>query len=162
MQILTLDVETTIFQKGNPFSRRNKLVMSGVKLRGGVAITGDLSKEELQQCIDGKLIVGFNLKFDLHWIRRKGVDITNISVWDCQLAEFMLECQTNPYNSLDDAAIKYGFPVKLNVVKTEYWDKGIDTDAIPKDILREYLEYDLSLTEMVFREQYKQFKGVYP
>jgi DNA polymerase I-like protein with 3'-5' exonuclease and polymerase domains len=40
--------------------------------------------------------------------------------------------------------------VKLDVVKEEYWDKGLDTDEVPYDILCEYLVQDLETTESVF------------
>jgi DNA polymerase I-like protein with 3'-5' exonuclease and polymerase domains len=50
---------------------------------------------------------------------------------------------------------KYGLPGKLDVVKTEYWEKGIDTDQIPQDILKEYLLGDLDATQQVFEKQDK-------
>lgn len=115
----------------------------------------------LQGRIDNaSVIVGFNIKFDLHWIRRAGFDISKIKVWDCQVAEFLLNYQKTPYPSLDGAAEKYGFPKKLDVVKLEFWDKGIDTDMIPRDVLSAYLTQDLLLTEQIFRIQYKQFTGL--
>src|SRR5690606_32608216 len=46
-------------------------------------------------------------------------------------------------------------PVKLDVVKTEYWDKGIDTKDVPEDILLEYAAYDAQLTLDVYKEQIK-------
>ena len=59
-----LDVETTIFQKGNPFSRQNKLVLVGIGDYMG------MEKEKIQEEINNtKLLVGFNIKFDLHWIK---------------------------------------------------------------------------------------------
>lgn len=163
MNILTLDVETTTFQKGNPFSRKNKCVMVGFKWLDTHSICefcDDRTKLIVQQVVDrSDLLVGFNIKFDLHWLVRIGVDISKIKVWDCQIAEFLLENQSNPYPSLNDALLKYGLPTKLEVVKTEYWNKGIDTDQIPYGILKEYLEYDLIGTEACFKQQYFQFTG---
>jgi len=71
-----------------------------------------------------------------------------------------LNKQTPRYPSLDQACEKYGIPLKLDVVKTEYWDKGICTSEVPTEILQEYLEGDLDRTERVFKEQIKQFKGI--
>jgi DNA polymerase I-like protein with 3'-5' exonuclease and polymerase domains len=48
--------------------------------------------------------------------------------------------------SLDDALARYGLEAKLNVVKTEYWDKGIDTDVIPAEIVEEYGTWDAHQT----------------
>jgi DNA polymerase-1 len=103
------------------------------------------------------LLIGFNLKFDLHWAKRCGISYEGFKVWDCQLAEFILERQTKAYPSLANTAIKYGLPAKLDVVKTEYWDKGVDTDAVPRDILTEYANHDVELTYMVYLKQKEQF-----
>ena len=163
-RVLIYDVETTISSRGSPFDNTNKLVMSGFKWCKDDYPFDCVTQNHLEntQCYfnASTLIVGFNIKFDLNWARRIGVDISNVCVWDCQLAEFLFNKQAKRYPSLDEACEKYGIPPKLDVVKTEYWEKGIDTDEIPVDILREYLEGDLDRTERVFKEQIKQFKGV--
>lgn len=177
MKILTLDVESTIFQypgnrkpsdkRGHPLSTYNKLMSIVVKWM-------DKSPEFIYkpeekyynlyletQLNTADIVVGFNIKYDLHWLNRLGVDVLSIKqVWDCQLAEFMLESQRNPYPSLNQACEKYGLPLKLDEIKTEYWDKGIDTDEIPMPTLQEYNEYDVICTENVFKHQYKQFTGI--
>ena len=161
MNILILDVETTISNKGNPFDLTNKCVCVGLKFTTCEEVI--FYKEDFtaiqEYILAADIIVGFNIKFDLSWLKNIGIDISNVRVWDVQLAEFILECQENPYNSLDDAAIKYGFNKKLDIVKTEYWDKDIDTDAIPREILSDYLTQDLVLTQQVYEKQYEQFKN---
>lgn len=149
---LCLDIESTIFQKGNPFSRRNKLVLVGIGNYQG------LDRQEIQDRITAtNLLVGFNIKFDLHWIQRHEIDFSHCTVWDCQLAHFLLTGQSQPYPSLNSVASEYGLGSKLDVVATEYWEKGIDTDAIPEDVLQEYLKQDLLLTEQVYHYQIKLF-----
>lgn len=159
MSILILDVETTISNKGNPFDQTNKLVCVGLKFTNETRfIFYEEQFDYIQDIINNAaIIVGFNIKFDLHWLRRIGVDISKIRVWDCQLAEFLLNNQQTKYPSLNEAAIKYSLPMKLDVVKSEYWDKGIDTDQIPREVLSEYLTQDLVLTQQVFERQRKQF-----
>lgn len=103
-------------------------------------------------------IIGFNLKFDLHWLVRYGLDISRLRVFDTQLAEFIIRNQSCPYPSLDNTAISYGLEGKLDVVKTEYWDKGIDTTDIPEDILTSYLKQDVEQTYQVFLKQQKKIK----
>lgn len=169
MNILTLDVETTTYNKGHWADKRNKLVMVGHKTLDDQSISTCYTKFDkqtihiLQTIInDSDILVGFNIKFDLHWLCNIGIDIKTIKrVWDTQIAEFLLEAQRNPYNSLNDALTKYGYPLKLDVVKTEYWDKNINTDEIPTPVLQEYLQYDLIGTENVFKEQYHKFTGVH-
>jgi DNA polymerase I-like protein with 3'-5' exonuclease and polymerase domains len=157
-KILILDVETTTSHKGNPFDLTNKLVCIGTKWKGEKPQVSYLFKPVNRAIKEADLIVGFNIKFDLHWLRKVGYNIENITVWDCQIAEFLLECQEKRYISLDDTLLKYNLPPKLDIVKTEYWDKGIDTDAIPREVLTEYLEKDLICTELVFERQLEQFQ----
>jgi DNA polymerase I-like protein with 3'-5' exonuclease and polymerase domains len=161
MNVLILDVETTISNKGNAFDKTNKLVCVGVRDKyGNTGIWYEDGFHYTQEEIDkSDLIVGFNIKFDLHWLRNIGIDISKIKVWDCQLAEFLLSHQQNKYPSLDEAAEKYGFNKKLDIVKNEYWDKGIDTDMIPRDILSDYLIQDLILTQQVYERQLAQFQS---
>ena len=165
MNILTLDVETTTFQKGNPFSKRNKLCYVGLKWLGQeCTISNHINNQQqdvqsIQASINlASIVVGFNIKFDIHWLMNIGVTFDNVKqVWDCQIAEFLLESQQNPYNSLNDALEKYGLPRKLDVVKSNYWEKGIDTPEIPNEVITEYLAYDLEGTENVFIKQAEQF-----
>jgi len=152
---MILDIECTTSSKGNPFDLMNKMVMIGQMEDGKVTITTDKFNEIN---VDNEFLVGHNIKFDLHWIRRCGASMENIQVWDTQLAEFILTGQEKRFPSLDGCLEKYGFPLKLDVVKTEYWGKGIDTDAIPTDILTEYLKRDLSGTEQVYLAQKQLFE----
>ena len=166
MNVLTFDVECSISNKGNPFDVTNHLVMVGTKrLTEKVPLCIDYWKSKsVWQAIQDEInwadiLVAFNAKFDLHWLRKIGIDFEDKRIWDCQIGEFILNNQTTPYPSLDQAAEKYGFDKKLDVVKTEYWDKGIDTPDIPRDILSDYLAQDLKLTEQVFLKQKEQFEG---
>lgn len=158
MKYSIFDVETTTSNSGNPFDQTNKLVCAGV-LSNGKSLTYYDKFNEIDNTLQGSdLAVGFNLKFDLHWWRRMGFKYPK-SIWDCQLAEFLLSYQENKYPSLDETLEKYGYPPKLDVVKNEYWDKGIDTDKVPREILSEYLATDLIRTEQVFKRQYHMFQS---
>jgi len=96
------------------------------------------------------VLVGFNIKFDLAWVRRYLPNI-NLSgnVFDCQLAYFLLNQQKTPYPSLNDVCSAYGFPSKIGTV-SKYWESGMDTTDIPKEELIDYLKQDLILTEKVY------------
>jgi DNA polymerase I-like protein with 3'-5' exonuclease and polymerase domains len=105
-------------------------------------------RELLSQC---KMLIGFNLKYDLHWLRRYGINLPEgLRVFDCQNAWFILTNQLNRYPSLDQVAEYYHEEKKIDVVKIEYWDRGLDTDEVPYNILCEYLEQDLVVTANVF------------
>lgn len=168
MKIGFLDVETTGAcngTKGNPFSRYNQLVVAGLlvdvgsiylwphrsEMVGGVgSFRGRLG---LVDCL-----VGFNIKFDLHWARRYDLLVANVKIWDCQYAQYCIWRQSKIFPSLDECLEYWGLEKKLDVVKTEYWDKGIDTDKVPSEILQEYLKQDLLCTEQLYKKQMEYLK----
>jgi len=157
MRWMTLDCETTTFQKGNAYSRCNRIVSIGVKTEDTsyIVYADDKHfKENIQDFLNNtELLVGFNIKFDLGHLKRYGFTFDHLRIWDCQLAEFLLSYQQYPYPSLNKVAERYGLGTKLDIVKEEYWDKDIDTHLIPRDILNEYLQQDLDLTTEVFFKQ---------
>ena len=165
MRSLTLDVETTISNKGNPFDETNKLCYVGLLGSTPRTISIEYGDEpyrhkldEIQKEIDeSEILVGFNIKFDLHWLRKYGINFVGKRVWDCQLVHFILTGQQYPYPSLNSVSAYYDLGSKLDVVATEYWGNKIDTLNIPKDILEEYLIGDLQLTQKVYEKQMKEF-----
>jgi len=78
-------------------------------------------------------------------------------IWDVQLAEFILSGQTIRYPSLEGVAQSYGLGSKDDVIAREYWDKGIDTDNIPPDILSRYCKRDIELTYQIYLRQKERF-----
>lgn len=162
LKLLALDVETTISQKGNPYDSRNKLVCiswakgvsGGGVLSSGAARFSPVLIESLQKLVDeADLIIGFNFKFDYHWLRKVGLKLEESKLWDCQVAEFVIERQRVAYPSLEDTAVKYDLGHKLDVIKRDYWDKKIDTDKIPWEILKAYAIQDALLTLRVYEAQ---------
>ncbi len=161
MNPIVLDVETTISNKGNPYDQTNSLCYIGVKgqsslhclpIEYGDEPFGDRLDLVQQLVNESGFIVGFNLKFDLAWLKKYSIDLSNVRVWDCQLVHFILTGQQNPYPSLDGVAGYYKLGSKLDAVST-YWEQGIDTPDIPQEILEEYLTQDLELTWQVFEKQ---------
>lgn len=160
MNILSLDVETTTFNKGNVYDSRNKLVCYSYANEIGTELFVDAVQWKetagLQYMVDhSNLVVGFNFKFDYHWLSKEGVDLSKSTIWDVQIAEFILSNQTIRFPSLNDTCKRYGIEQKLDVVKTEYWDKGIDTDQVPWDILRDYAAHDAKVTLECYHAQRK-------
>jgi DNA polymerase I-like protein with 3'-5' exonuclease and polymerase domains len=163
--IIAYDVETTIYEKGSTYSQTNKLVYVGfykdeqeyslLPIEYNDEPYGN-SLKEAQSILDNcDLLVGFNLKFDIGWGKRYGLDFSNIRCWDCQLVHFMLQGQADSYPSLNGVCEYYGIGSKLDEVKA-YWDAGIDTPDIPRDILEQYLKQDISLTLEVYKKQVEE------
>ena len=159
---VVLDVEATGAQRNHahPFDYRNVACNLGLynidtgelkiwKIQYDDDPYGD-SLKEIQTWLDqATLLVGFNLKYDLHWLFRYKLSYSQ-RLFDCQVAYFILRNQQNSYPALNNVALELGVEQKLDVVKTEYWDKGLDTNQVPYEILSEYLEQDLRTTAQVF------------
>lgn len=163
MNILTIDTEQTIQFKGDPFYAPNKLVC--ISYTGNKAGTGVVPVEYGDQPYGGNLafvdglvqradlLVGFNLKRDLHWLRRYGLKFSDKRVYCTQLGEFLLGGQLEMYPALDNVSVRYGLGSKLSRVATEYWDKGINTNQIPWDVLEEYAIDDAVKTYKIWQAQ---------
>lgn len=158
MTYLVLDVETTITNKGNPFDQTNKLCYVGITnkvfdIEYSVKPYKALL-EDIQLSLDASdILVGFNIKFDLHWLRRYGIEFSSKRIWDCQLVHFILTGQEVTYPSLNKVCEHYGLESKLDEVKEVYWNNGVDTPDIPEDVLVKYLQQDVNLTEQVYLKQ---------
>jgi DNA polymerase I-like protein with 3'-5' exonuclease and polymerase domains len=158
MSVLTFDVETSTKNKGNPFTASGKMVSYGVKVDDeectfhyytDIDFAGVL-REAIRSA---KLLVGFNLKFDLHWARRYGsMPSDRVRVWDCQIAEFIIRGQQGAYPSLNECLTKYGLGQKDDKI-AEYWDLGVDTEFIPVDELKFYNNLDVELTYKLYLAQ---------
>ena len=164
MKTLVLDVETTITNTGHPFTKDNRLMLVGLDghrvydIEYGVEPHQE-SLKQIQVAVDSAdVLVGFNIKFDLHWLQRYGIDFKTKRVHDCQLVEFILRNQANPYPSLNGTAEYYDLGTKLDEVKETYWKNGIDTNKIPLNILTDYLNQDVDLTYKVYLEQVKELE----
>jgi DNA polymerase I-like protein with 3'-5' exonuclease and polymerase domains len=157
---LILDVETTIFNKGHPFDPRNFLVSYAYKVgrdssRFGYFHDPDFLSNLRDNVDNATELVGFNIKFDLHWLNRVGIRIPNdCAIWDCSLAEFVLSGQTARFVSLNESLISYGEARKPDLV-SEYWNSGISTEEIPIETLEEYNRYDVEGTYSLYQHQRK-------
>lgn len=158
-----IDVETTTHNKGHPFDERNFLVSYAVKQGTGLIVfkyyhDPDFISYLRATLASASLLVGFNIKFDLHWIARTNVAFSHCKVWDCSLAEFILSGQTAGFISLNEALEQYGLPTKTDLV-AEYWARGISTENIPVYILQEYNEWDVTVTELLYNVQKELLSG---
>jgi len=102
------------------------------------------------------LMVGHNLKFDLNWLSFMGVDYRG-KYWCTQTSEYLLGGQNMRDLKLKQVAERRGQPAKLDIVQ-DYWDRGINTNQIPKKILGEYLRQDCITTYHVYMDQLKELE----
>lgn len=156
-----LDVESTTYLNGSPLSARNRLCYVGIRIAGrnhlfDIEYSGQPYNDalgEINVLLDSvDSIVGFNLKFDLGWLRRYGVRVPadGVDVFDLQLCEFLESNQSIPYPSLANTLIKYGLPPKSDIVEREYWSVGINTPQVPRQVLETYLSNDLEIEDALY------------
>lgn len=156
--VLTFDFETSTLNKGNPFTASNKSICYSVKhddeaVKFSYYTAIDYLANLRQGFKYAKLIVGFNLKFDLHWAARHGLNPdAKARIWDCQLAEFIITGQKGAYPSLNACCEKYGLGRKDDKI-AEYWALGVDTADIPLDELQVYCDLDVDLTYKLYLKQ---------
>lgn len=155
---LVVDVETSTRNKGNCYSDDSYLVsMHAYDGKQGYSFPYHEASDLNDLIKRAKRLIFFNAKFDLAWLRSIGINCQDKEIWDVQLAHFILSRQTDPFPSLNKVREYYGLPLKLDVVKKEYWDKGIDTKDVPWDILSEYGEDDCEGTYNCFVRQLQDF-----
>jgi len=174
-----LDFETTNKDKGSAQNTENSLVLSVGYER--TAVRTDVNAEDKQptpslprgrtsvvwgseyaiQSIQERaeradFVVGHNIKFDLQWLERAGMDLHNVFVWDTLIAEYIIYAGTTslPLNklSLGETAKRYGL-----TGKEPYIDKCIKGGVCPSDLPRSMLErrciYDVNVTHEIFLRQ---------
>lgn len=109
------------------------------------------------------VLVGFNCKFDLSWLRREFGFIPSLRtrIHDCQYAEFLFSRQTFKFPDLRTCCEKRGLNPKQDHIKDNYWDKGIDTCDIPEDELEEYCINDVEITHELYETHMKMFSSEY-
>ena len=164
MKVLVIDVETTTKNKGHPFTEENKLCT--VQLYSSVTKQPEIFRIEyddqpyggacsrIAELIQGHdLLVGFNIKFDLHWLRRYGIScFQEKEIWDCQLADYICSRQEHRVSSLDEVCDFWGIEGKTHEVE-RYWDHGVDTPDIPWEVLSSYALNDVVITWNLFCAQ---------
>lgn len=150
--ILTFDLEVENHVKNkrlaSPWDKRNYVVASGWSINGGKPEGKYYDKWHRDWVLPNldtvKLIVGFNIKFDLlwQWVHGQLRDFLKDGgqIYCGQYAEYLLGGMTQDVQmiSMNSVCDQYGGGLKNDAVK-EMWEAGYLTSEIPKDLLMDYL-----------------------
>jgi DNA polymerase I-like protein with 3'-5' exonuclease and polymerase domains len=153
---LAIDTENNTWNTGAPFDGRFKGVCHSWATDEGAGAAKndpaglDAFAERIRQA---DCLVGFNIKYDLHVLRKIGVPFEGKRVWDCQLAEFIRSNQQWKYPSLKESCEKYGLPAKGGDILETYWKNGVQTEDIPWPELSEYATQDSRITFLLYQNQ---------
>ena len=162
---LFLDFETTTEGKGLAIYKSNRIVLACWKLGwyGPMrsAWAGEYELAELVADVaKASFIVAHNAKFELQWLARCGVDLSEVLVYDTMIAEYVIGGNRWQYAqlSLEATAVRHGFPGKVSLV-SKMIKAGVSTEDIPNDWLLTYCIRDVELLPLIMRSQLKQCSG---
>lgn len=158
---LVLDFETDNEDKGSPLNENNDIVCASwqvvnqfgevvktAHILGGVYDMGPL----LDDIARVKFVVAMNAKFELGWLKRCGMELRDILVYDPMLAQWVLDGNRNLPRSLNALAKRYGTATKLDFVG-QMFDADVATRDIKTKWLLDYCDNDVDvLRQVVFRQ----------
>lgn len=115
----------------------------------------------IQACYRTKLLVGHNIKFDLQWLARCGLDLRRVMVYDTQIGEYVLTgnklAGKKGALKLDTLARQY-----LGYGKEPFIDicmrAGVCPSEMPKSMLIERCSCDVEQTHRIFLLQRQKLK----
>jgi len=154
---VTVDFETTTILKGSPLSPENRIVLACWTYLGVAkhCFGSEFDMGELVADIEASdFIVAHNAKFELGWLRRCGVDLRKIVVYDTLIGEYVRG--GNRFNlvmlGLDACLKRYRLNPKVSICGLML-KAGIDTTLIPESWLLKYCYRDVAGTEELFLQQ---------
>lgn len=160
-RVVVLDFETSNLDFGSAVNPDNSIVLAcwDVVTPDGVVTKHKFGDEYNQQelyedVMSAQFVIAHGAKFELGWLKRMGVDLRDILIFDTYLAEWVIQSNRRNTNmlNLDDTAKRYGLGAKESRVS---WliDKGICPSVIPDRWLLPYCYKDVYLAREVFHKQ---------
>lgn len=157
---MVLDFETTNIQYGSPLNFDNHIILACWEI---VESDGTITKKhvwgdeyemsELEKDVaEVDFIVAHNAKFELQWLKRCGLELRDILVFDTYLAEWVIAGNRSWDLSLDGTAKRYGLGAKLTLAAKSI-ALGICPSQIPKAWLEPYCYMDVELSRKLYEQQ---------
>ncbi|MCK4819592.1 hypothetical protein KA005_27750, partial [bacterium] len=149
-----LDFETSNLEKGTATNRDNSIVLSVWKdSHSHTSWEDEYGLGELVQSVeDSTFLIAHGSKFELQWLRRCGIDLTKIVIWDTMVAEYCIQGNRKQRLSLDETAKRYGLGQKENLV-SNLIKSGTCPSTIHRPWLLKYCIQDVELTLKLYKAQ---------
>lgn len=155
-----LDYETDNLEYGTALNKDNHIVLACwlvVDADGNVTRKHKWADEyglkALEQDIrDSDFVVAHNAKFELQWLKRSGVELRDILVFDTMLAEWVIAGNRNWSLNLDDTAARYGLGRKLSLA-AQLLELGISPRDMPRKWVEPYCYRDCDLALGLYYKQ---------
>ena len=179
---LVIDVENTVQRDGegridgSPFNIENYLVSVGAafidkdmdpsKVTYEFFAHNDLPPEFsgeqgfkiIQEMIDqADVLVGHNLKYDLHWLRESNFNIKGKGYFCTMIGEYVLSKGQKRSLSLDETAKRRKVHLKKSELVSESFSKGVGYEAMPLSDVDEYGRSDCVSCAEVFLSQLQEY-----
>lgn len=160
---VVLDCETTKIVYGDAAERDNRLLLT-VITRDGKKFSGFKDGEYhmervLDMCQRADLIVGHNVKMELKWLKRCGLDLHKVMPYCTMVGEHVLYGNnTSVPKDLGSVADRYGYGTKEKYVDTLMKDRKLCTTDIPWSLLVNRCAKDVRQTLGVFLKQREEIK----
>lgn len=154
---LVVDFETTGIDKGSALAANNRIVDAVWYLNRDKKLRATRGSEAQQDRLVEDIktvdfIVAHNAKFELQWLQRCWLDLTEILAYCTMVGEKVLAGNLiHPFN-LADTLERYGLASKLDSVSGMI-KAGWDCADIPADMLRFYCAVDVIQTQRLFEQQ---------
>jgi DNA polymerase I-like protein with 3'-5' exonuclease and polymerase domains len=159
---IVLDYETTNEDYGDPCNPSNRLLLACYRKPCGEYVRTFGSEHEqrrlLQDIQSSSFILAQNAKFELGWLKRCGLDLTKVVVYDPVIAQYVYDGNRKQERNLNALARLYGVPGKLGPVSRMIDDLGICPSTIVPEWLERYCVQDVRTTYEIFIKQRQLMK----
>lgn len=156
---VVLDFETTNIQKGDAVVEENSILLAVWTVctsdgRSTRKVWGNQYQlDELIHDIErADFLVAQNAKFELKWLKRCGLDLTQTLVYDTMIGEYVINGNTIIPLDLGSIAQRYGHSGKEPFVD-KCIKAGICPSEIPQSMLERRCVYDVGVTHDIFLQQ---------
>lgn len=159
--VLVLDFETTNLDKGSALNPDNRLVLACWRteqpdgsVREKHKFGDEYEQDELLEDIksvwaQGGFIVAHNLKFELQWLRRCGLELRDGIGFCTMLGQWVLDGNRQLPRNLEALAKRYRIGHKGGLVAALI-NAGVCPSQIKKDWLLKYCRQDVRLCDILF------------
>lgn len=151
-----LDLETTNKLFGDPRIEDNRLLLTVVKERKSACMYRWGNVYEIHDVIDYlysfDFLVGHNIKFDLKWLAKAGLDLRKVLVYDTLIGEYVRYGNRRVELNLGATSVRYGGPSKMPYIDLCI-KNGICPSELDKDLVLSRCALDVEQTELVFLQQ---------
>ena len=169
--VLDFETDTSHGDYGDAVHPDNGLVLACWRYRGtmhakwGSEFEMGLLVEHIQQA---DFLVAHNAKYELKWLERCGLDLSQVLVFDTMLGEYVLlgnlavRSEEGHWKmrstSLDQCCRRRGWPIKNPVVDVMI-SNGINPISIPRPWLRQLCMQDVESTEKLVQDQLERLSA---